>query len=175
MTSSDQAFIDLCLHYLTEDYPERIIDCIDRLSREEINWRPNDKSNSISNIVSHLVGNCGQWVRQGLGELPFGRKRDMEFGLGIILDNDELKSMLNNLKDDVASVLGGIKAESLDDEVQIQGFQVSKREALFHATEHFSMHTGQIVYITKLIKDESLDFYSISDGKAKPRWKNSGV
>ena len=30
---------------------------------------------------------------------------------------------------------------------------------LIHVTEHFSYHTGQIAYITKLLSDKSLGFY----------------
>jgi len=175
MASSNQSFINLCLHYLKEDYPERICDCLDRLSRDEINWRPNDTSNSIANLVCHLVGNCRQWVYQGLGNSPFERQREMEFQTGLDLDAQDLKEMLNKLKKDIGHTISSLNADTLDEEVVIQGFTVSKREALFHATEHFSMHTGQILYITKLIKDTPLDFYSISEGKAKPRWKDRGV
>ena len=175
MATPDQAFIDLCLHFLRDDYPNRIVECLNELSQEEINWRPNDRSNSISNLVCHLVGNCRQWVYQGLGEFEYRRERDSEFELRKDLDHQDLEKMLDQLAAEVTKSLSRLQADTLGEQVSIQGFQVSKREALFHATEHFSMHTGQIIYITKMIKDKALDFYTISDGKAKPRWKDTGI
>jgi hypothetical protein len=32
---------------------------------------------------------------------------------------------------------------------QIQGYDVTVLEAIYHVTEHFSMHTGQIIWIAK--------------------------
>jgi hypothetical protein len=32
-------------------------------------------------------------------------------------------------------------------------------EAVFHVVEHFSMHYGQILYITKLLTSQNLGFY----------------
>jgi hypothetical protein len=31
--------------------------------------------------------------------------------------------------------------------------------AVYHVVEHFGMHYGQIVYITKLVRGEGLGFY----------------
>jgi hypothetical protein len=32
-------------------------------------------------------------------------------------------------------------------------------EAIFHVVEHFSQHTGQIVFATKMLTGEDLGFY----------------
>jgi hypothetical protein len=32
-------------------------------------------------------------------------------------------------------------------------------EAIYHVVEHFSLHTGQILYVTKLLRKEDLGFY----------------
>jgi hypothetical protein len=32
-------------------------------------------------------------------------------------------------------------------------------EAIYHVVEHFSMHTGQIIFITKLLTTAELGFY----------------
>ena len=41
----------------------------------------------------------------------------------------------------------------------VQTFKESGLSILIHVTEHFSYHTGQIAYITKMIKDGQLGFY----------------
>ena len=43
--------------------------------------------------------------------------------------------------------------------------------AVFHAVEHFSMHTGQIILLTKLLADEDLAFYDFSSGVPRANWR----
>lgn len=40
-----------------EQIKNRILSVINQLSDEDINWRPNEESNSISNLVIHIAGN----------------------------------------------------------------------------------------------------------------------
>jgi hypothetical protein len=37
--------------------------------------------------------------------------------------------------------------------------------------EHFGMHTGQIIYITKLRRGVDLAFYEVEGGVATPMWQ----
>jgi hypothetical protein len=43
-------------------------------------------------------------------------------------------------------------------------------EAIFHVTEHFSMHTGQIIMLTKTLEGTDLHFYDFSDGTPGHDW-----
>ena len=52
----------------------------------------------------------------------------------------------------------------------IQGMEVTVLDALYHVVEHFSTHTGQILYLAKLRSGEDLAFWIIEDGKAVPNW-----
>jgi hypothetical protein len=56
---------------------------------------------------------------------------------------------------------------------KIQGNDVDILEAIFHVTEHFSMHTGQIFLLTKLLTATDLRFYDFEAGAPVERW-NSG-
>ena len=43
--------------------------------------------------------------------------------------------------------------------------------SLYHPVEHFSMHTGQILWITKMRTGEGLGFYSVADdGTVRTHW-----
>jgi uncharacterized damage-inducible protein DinB len=42
----------------------------------------------------------------------------------------------------------------------VQTFDETGLSILIHVTEHFSYHTGQIAYITKMLQDKPLDFYA---------------
>jgi hypothetical protein len=39
-------------------------------------------------------------------------------------------------------------------------------EAIYHVVEHFSMHTGQIIFATKLLTTDDLGFYRHLDSGA---------
>ncbi len=42
--------------------------------------------------------------------------------------------------------------------------------AVFHAVEHFSMHTGQIILLTKMLAGGDLAFYDFSGGVPRATW-----
>jgi hypothetical protein len=43
---------------------------------------------------------------------------------------------------------------------EIQGYHVSGLEVVYHVVEHFGLHYGQILYITKNLCAADLGFYS---------------
>ena len=43
--------------------------------------------------------------------------------------------------------------------VTIQGYQTTGLSAAFHVVEHFSLHTGQIIYQTKILTAQDLSLY----------------
>ena len=59
---------------------------------------------------------------------------------------------------DVDRVLAGVTPSDLHTRRVIQSNDVSVLEAIYHVVEHFSMHTGQIVYITKQRSGADLGF-----------------
>ena len=44
--------------------------------------------------------------------------------------------------------------------------------AIFHVTEHFSMHTGQIILLTKLLTGTGLHFYDFEGDVPTQRWRS---
>jgi len=53
---------------------------------------------------------------------------------------------------------------------KIQGGEVEVLYAIFHVTEHFSMHAGQIFLLTKLLTATDLRFYGFEAGAPVHRW-----
>jgi uncharacterized damage-inducible protein DinB len=137
----------------------RILKCLDQLSNEQIWWRPNESSNSIGNLVLHLCGNVTQWIYSGLGGFPDHRTRQAEFDERGTLDKEELRELLVLTLDKIRPVIRGVKEEELLQPRHVQTFIETGLTILIHVTEHFSYHTGQIAYITKLLSDKSLGFY----------------
>ena len=47
----------------------------------------------------------------------------------------------------------------LAENTTVQGYEVTKLEAVYHVVEHFAQHAGQIMFVTKLATAEDLGFY----------------
>jgi uncharacterized damage-inducible protein DinB len=138
---------------------ERIDYCLDRLTADQIWWRQADTQNAVGNLVLHLSGNLNQWIVSGLGGKADTRNRDAEFAARGAVDSGELKRTLEESVNAAAAVLEQITPERLQQRVLIQGYERSVLEAIYHVVEHFSHHTGQVLYATKLMTAQDLGFY----------------
>src|SRR5688572_26584926 len=140
--SLSRAFIDRAIDFLTGEYLPKIERCLERLNDEQIWWRANEESNSIGNLVLHLCGNARQWIVCGLAFEVDTRVRDAEFSRRDPVSRSELVDLLRSTLGDVESVLRNLDPSTLLEKRTIQGSEVDVLEAVFHVTEHFSMHTG---------------------------------
>jgi len=165
------AFIHHARQYLIEHYLPKIQRCLEQLSDEQIWWRPNSESNSIGNLILHISGNARQWIVCGVGGAVDGRIREQEFAQQEIVPRDTLLELLITTTTEVDSVLASLNPESLLQPRTIQGSQVDVLEAVFHVTEHFSMHTGQIITLTKILSNKDLSFYEFKAGVPVEHWK----
>ena len=154
-------FIDQAREFLLADYLPKIERCLDQLSDEQIWWRPNEQSNSIGNLLLHLSGNARQWILTGLGGEVDKRQRDKEFAEREGIPASELLRQIKGTLQEVDDVLAGFDRSKLLDLRKIQGNDVTALEAVFHVTEHFSMHSGQIILLTKLMIAKDLKFYDL--------------
>lgn len=172
MTEVAEAFIAQARSLLSQDYLPKIERCLERLSDEEVWWRANPESNSIGNLLLHLAGNARQWIISGLGGGADRRLRQAEFDERLLIPRAELLARLKETLDGVDDVLARLDPSSILEQRRIQGHDVTVLEAIFHVVEHFSMHTGQIILITKMLKTENLKFYDFSGGAPAPNWQN---
>lgn len=161
MNETGREFIKRSRYHLGEDFLPRIERCVALLSDEQVWWRPNEESNSIGNLLLHLSGNARQWIVTGLGAETDARDRDSEFARRDIIARDDLLALLRQTLGEVDATLAGFDADSLLEHKKIQGFDVTALEAIFHVVEHFSMHVGQILYITKQLTAHDLHFYDL--------------
>lgn len=161
MSELGKAFIARSRYHLSEDFLPKIERCLDLLSDEQIWWRANGKSNSIGNLVLHLSGNARQWIVCGLGTSSDARDRDAEFAQREVISREELLLRLRQTIAEVDKTLAQFDSDSLLEVRKIQGNEVSALEAILHVVEHFSMHAGQIVYITKQLTAHDLHFYDL--------------
>ncbi|HEX8853227.1 MAG TPA: DUF1572 family protein, partial [Pyrinomonadaceae bacterium] len=76
---------------------------------------------------------------------------------------------------DADTVLARLDASALDRRLTIQGHDVSVLTAVFHVVEHFSMHVGQIILLTKMLADCDLAYYDFSGGEPRANWHEKSV
>jgi uncharacterized damage-inducible protein DinB len=56
-------------------------------------------------------------------------------------------------------VIRGLNPESLLERRQIQDYDVTVLEAIYHVVEHFGMHTGQIIVLSKMRTETDLKLW----------------
>jgi uncharacterized damage-inducible protein DinB len=173
MTDIGTTFTSYARYLLKSDYLPKIERCLEKLSDENIWWRPNAESNSIGNLILHLAGNAPQWIVSGVGGAPDLRQRQEEFDARLGPVRSELQSTLVKTIDEIDHVLSNLAPESLLNRRIIQGNEVCVLEAILHVVEHFSMHTGQIILLTKVLTQNDLRFYDFSTGDPVTAWHKS--
>jgi hypothetical protein len=152
-------FLAFSREKLLEQYWPRLRSCVETLTDEQVWWRPNDASNSIGNLVLHLNGNVRQWLVVPFDRLDDKRDRPAEFAERRIIPATQLLDQLGATMDEAAEVLARITEADLLSPFEIQGYKVIGLKAIYQVVEHFAMHYGQIVFITKLVRAKDLGFY----------------
>jgi len=163
-------FISRSRYWLTKEYPIKLRHCVEALPPTTVWARPNATSNSVGNLLVHLTGNVTEWILGGVGGQSVKRHRASEFAQ---TEGAEANTLLDNLEAvlrEADSVLAGLTAEDLERSITIQGRDTTILGAIYHVVEHFSMHTGQIVLLTKLYAPGKIRFYEDAGGLARPTW-----
>lgn len=172
-SETGRAFLAEARRHLVEDYLPKIERCLERLTDEQVWWRASERSNSVGNLLLHLEGNLRQWIVCGVGGAVDARVRDREFAERRNLPREELLRALRAAVSEADEALARLGPEALLETRRVQGLDVTLLTAVFHAVEHFSMHTGQIILLTKMLADEDLAFYGFSGGVPRHNWRKN--
>jgi len=163
------AFLAQSREYLSAHYLPKIRAAVEQLDEADLWWRPNEQSNSIGNLMLHLAGNIRQWVVSGVGGALDVRDRPAEFARREPLTSAQLLATLTAAVKEADAAIAKSGAR-LDERRPVQGRDVTGFEVIYHAVEHFAMHTGQILYIAKLRSGKDLGFYRQEGGVVRPAW-----
>ncbi|MDQ2932330.1 MAG: DUF1572 domain-containing protein [Gemmatimonadota bacterium] len=139
-----------------DDYLAKIVRCLDALDEESVWWRANPASNSIGNLILHLDGSTRMWALGVAGKRQIVRDRDSEFAERGPLAKPALLAPLRSTLAEVDEVLGVLDESVMLERRASPHGEVTVLWAVLHAVEHFSMHTGQIILLTKLRTGASL-------------------
>ena len=169
MSADGQFFIDHSRQLLTGSYLPRIERCVEKITDEQLWWRANAESNSIANLMLHLSGNVRQWIVSGIGGAPDVRRRQQEFEERGPLPRAEVVSPLKQAVQEADAVLAAVDLSILLEPRRIQGYDVNVMGAIYQVVEHFSMHTGQIILLTKMWVGD-VAFFDVSQGTPRRTW-----
>src|SRR6266576_2833918 len=156
---TSRAFIQQAREFLRDEYLPKIERCLEKLTDEQVWWRSGSESNSIGNLLLHLSGNARQWIVCGLGGEADDRERQAEFVERRTIPRDELLSRLRTTVRAVDETLAVFDPQQLLERFKIQGTEVTALAAIFRSEEHTSMHTGQIILLTKQLAGAGMHFY----------------
>jgi uncharacterized damage-inducible protein DinB len=166
------AFLERSRHYLAFEYPRKIELCLAQLPSEALWRRADEGSNSIGNLLLHLSGNVRQWIVSSVGGAPDHRVRSGEFAAREGADARTLLATLRETLRDADAVIASLTPDSLQERRTVQGRDVSVLDAVYHVTEHFALHTGQIILLTKMYAPGTIRFYEDAGGLAVPVWRS---
>jgi uncharacterized damage-inducible protein DinB len=163
--SNEEEFLRFSCEKLTQ-LNQRIEICVGKLTAEQVWARGAANENAVGNLVLHLAGNVRQWIVSGVGGAPDRRDRDSEFEAQ---SGENILVRLRLTVEEAVAVLAALPHEKLGERRTIQKhYEVTMLEAIYHVVEHFSMHTGQIMFATKLLTGEDLGFYGyLKSGKVR--------
>jgi len=165
------AFLRHARFLLLEDCSVKIHGALSPLTEQQVWSRPNDATNSIGNLALHLAGNARQWLISGVAGAPDKRDRASEFAARETMSKAELLGLLDATLAEVDAVLsklvGDVETSASDKplqrEIRPQGYAQTVLDAIFHVTEHFSYHTGQIILLAKWQEGAAIRFYDDGD------------
>jgi hypothetical protein len=140
----------------------------EQISEEQIFWTPNETSNSIAVIVKHLSGNMlSRWTDflTTDGEKEW-RKRDEEFE-----NSAKTKAAVLQMWQDAwtcfFNALDSITEADFEKTIYIRNMGHTIVEAINRQLAHYPYHIGQLVFLAKLMQDNSWKSLSIPKGKSK--------
>jgi uncharacterized damage-inducible protein DinB len=157
------------LNYAAEKLTQlsgRVETCLGKLTADQIWMRGGENQNAAGNLVLHLSGNVRQWILSGVGRAPDHRIRHEEFVPRVGNGAEALGRLLRETVDEALVIIRSLPQERLAERTTIQGHDVSLLEVIFHVVEHFSGHTGQIIFATKFLTGDDLGFYAHLKAKA---------
>jgi hypothetical protein len=152
-------FLEFSRQKLLDQFWPRLQKAVEPLTEEQVWWRPNAASNSIGNLILHLTGNVTQWLVDSFNRDEDNRNRPAEFSAEGGLTAAELLARLGATMERARQVLERLTVEELLAPYEIQGYHVHGLDAVYQVVEHFGLHYGQIVYITKALSGRDLGFY----------------
>lgn len=156
---------------ITKVFPAQIRSCLEQLSDEQLWWRPNETSNSVGNLTLHISGAVMHFLCRGVGGQEYQRDRPAEFATRA-LPKSELLQTLNVMVAKAEQTFAELDVTRLTNPATEPAYYSTIFEDLLGVAIHLAVHTGQIVYVTKLVKEASVNDLWSETHRSSKAWKS---
>lgn len=140
---------------------------MEQLEAEQLFWQYNEESNSIAVLVNHMAGNMLSRFTDFLtadGEKPW-RNRDAEF-TNVFADKDQMMQRWHQGWECLMQTLDQLSDADLEAIVYVRNDGHTVTEAINRQLAHYAYHTGQIVFIAKMLKNTDWQTLSIARNRS---------
>lgn len=152
-------------------FPVQIRAAVENLSDNEMWWRPNEKSNSIGNLILHVSGSLNHYLNRNLGGMDYTRDRDGEFAARGPMPKAELMAIFDTMVSRADQTLGNFAPERLTGPSTDPERNAYVVDDLVSIATHLATHMGQIVWIAKMLREGSLNEVWMHAHKRGGAWK----
>ena len=142
---------------------------LQRLTLAQMLWEPSADVNSVAVLVKHMSGNMKSRFTNFLtedGEKSW-RHRDQEFSVHFE-SKEEVIALWEDGWDILFTALGEVNEDNFDTTVYIRAEAHSITHALHRQLAHYASHTGQMMYLGKIILGDEWTSLSIPLGQSAP-------
>ena len=155
---------------ITRVFPAQIRSCVEQLSEEQLWWRPNEQSNSVGTLVLHVRGAVLHFLCRGVGGIDYERDRTAEFAESSV-SKSELLAIFDEMVGKAGQTFEALDASRLEEPSTEPAYYSTILEDLFGVAIHFASHTGQIVYVTKMLREGSINDLWMQTHREFGAWK----
>jgi uncharacterized damage-inducible protein DinB len=138
-------------------YPAQVRAALDSLTDEQVWARANASSNSVGNLVLHVCGSTRHFLGRGVGGTDYQRNRKQEFAERGPLPRVELLRVLDETVAEADRTLAALDPAQLLEVSTRAGEPQTVLALLLRTAHHWGIHTGQIVYAAKAMKEGVFD------------------
>ena len=169
----NDVLLDALRSRVTRVFPAQIRAAIEPLTDEQIWWRPNEQSNSIGNLVLHLTGSLNLYLNRNIGGIDYTRDRAAEFAERGSIPRAELLALFDDMVARAERTFDALTPARLGDPSPEPTMHSFVLQDLVNAFGHLANHSGQIVWIAKMLHGGAIDDIWIKTHRQLGAWKTS--
>jgi uncharacterized damage-inducible protein DinB len=156
---------------ITRVFPAQIRAAVETLSEDQVWWRPNEQSNSVGNILLHLTGSLNHFLNRNIGGIEYNRDREAEFAERRAIPKAELMALFDEMVTRAEQTFDGLTPQRLNDPSPEPKMYAIVFEDLLAVATHVANHTGQVVWIAKMLHGAAIDDIWIKTHRQLGAWK----
>jgi uncharacterized damage-inducible protein DinB len=156
---------------ITRVLPAQIRASVDSVTDKQLWWRPNETSNSIGNLVLHISGSLNLYLNRNIGGFSYERDREAEFSERGPMDPRKLMAIFDGMVAKAEKTLDKLTPEKLGGPSTDPERNSYLVDDLISITTHLANHTGQIVWIAKMLHEGALNEVWMRAHKREGAWK----